>query len=175
MEPSETQPGLNTEIKVAPKNLKTLCILSMIMCGIMIILSLYSLKVTYMPSENDTDKLQQQVDIIQKNNPDGYDLALSIIDSQGIQYGASLFVEIVALIAVMMMLRLKKTGFYIYLFAELIPYLVTITLVGVKGLPGIGAAMGAPMDSISWAIFALAVIIDFVFIFLYSKQLKYMS
>lgn len=175
MEQSETVPNLNAEVQTVPKNLKTLAILSLIWGGLMILITFWGIKKAYLPSEQDLLQQEQQLQMIQTMNPDGYQAYVDALDSQGTQNIISLLLQFVSVTGVILMLKLKKTGFYLYIFGELAPYLVMATMSGMGALAGVAGAFGQTMQAVIWVIFALAVIIDIVFIILYAKYLKFMA
>lgn len=67
---------------------------------------------------------------------------------------------IVCLVGIILMWKLKKTGFYIYVLGEIAPVIATLVLVGF-GLGGFMAALG--------------MIVPIVFIILWGVNLKHMS
>jgi uncharacterized membrane protein (DUF485 family) len=176
MEQSETNPDLNAEIKTVPSNLKTLGILSLIMGGLMILTVAWGLKKSFLPTEQDIADQQQQIEMAQKLNPEGgAELASKAIADQGTQGIIGLFCQIISVVGVILMLKLKKTGFYLYIFGELISYVFMIILFGFKGMIGIAGAMGDTFETIGWVVAGLMIVQDFVFIWLYSRQVKFMS
>lgn len=175
MEQSETVPNLNAEVATVPKNLKTLCILSLIWGGLMILMTLWGIKKSYLPSEQDLMQQQQQLQMIQSMNPDGYQAYADAIESQGTQNIISLILQIVSVAGVLLMLKLKKTGFYLYVFGELAPYIVMATMSGMGALTGVAGALGDTMQAVIWVIVAIVVIIDILFIVLYARHLKFMK
>lgn len=175
MEQTEATQNLNVEIVKVPKFLKTLCTLSFIMCGLMILMQVWTLKKVYLPTEQDVIMEQQQLEMVQSMNPEGYDAAVKSIESRGVQGTITLVMEVLAFIGVMQMLRLKKSGFYIYVFAELLPYVVSIIMDGFGGMVAIAGAFGETMQTVAWVVVGLTIVIDFVFIFLYGRHIKYMS
>jgi len=64
------------------------------------------------------------------------------------------------LVGALMMRRLKKTGFYIYLVGEIAPVIVTAWLLGFSLVGGISTGFAA--------------VVALVFVILYSTQLKYL-
>ncbi len=175
MEQSESLPNLNAEIIVIPKTLKTLGILSLIMGGLMIVMGLWNIKTTYAPSESDTEKTQIMLEQVEKNSPEKYEDAVKLLDNAGPQAVAGVLTQIISVIGVILMLKLKKNGFYIYLFGELLPYIITIALLGLNGFVGAAAFFGETAALVGWIVFGLMIVLDIVFIVLYSKQVKYMS
>jgi hypothetical protein len=175
MEQSESVPNLNAEVTIIPKSLKTLGVLSLIMGGLMILVTLWSIKKAFLPNEDDLLQQQQQLEMIQQMNPDGYEAYVQAMESQGTQNVITLFTQIISVIGVFLMLKLKKNGFYLYVFGELIPYVITVTMSGLGALTAMAGAMGETMQTVVWAVVALVIVIDIVFIILYARHLKYMS
>jgi hypothetical protein len=176
MEQFEPTPDLNAEVAAIPSNLKTLTTLSLIMGGLMILMVIWGLKKSYFPSEKDTADQQQQIEMAGKMNPDGgAETAAKAIEDQGVQGVVGLLCQIISVIGVVLMLKLKKTGFYLYVFGELISYVFIIVLFGFKGLIGVAGAMGPTFEAVGWVVAALMVIQDFIFIWLYSKHVKIMA
>jgi hypothetical protein len=176
MEQFESTPNLDVEIKTIPKNLKTLTTLSLIMGGLMILLAGWGLKKSYAPSEKDLADQQQQIEMAQKMNPNGgFEKASKAIEDQGVQGIVGLLCQVISVIGVVLMLKLKKTGFYLYVFGELISYVFMIILFGFNGLIGIAGAMGDTFAMIGWTFAALTIIQDLIFIWLYSKHVKIMA
>ena len=172
----DSNANLNTEITKVPKTLKTLGILSLIMGGLVILISLWSLKKDFLPSEQDNLDREKVLEMVQQQNPmDGYEKAVKILDDQGTVNIVTLLVQIISVIGVVMMLKLKKNGFYFYLVGELISYLILIILFGITSLAGIAVAYGGLIQTIGFIVAGLVVVQDIVFIVLYSRQLKYMS
>lgn len=176
MEQSETVPNLNAEIQVVPKTLKVLGILSLIMGGLMILLTLWSIKKDYLPSEDDIAGKAKIMEDVQRQNPvDGLEKATAFFESQPTSNLISLFTQVISVIGVILMLKLKKNGFYIYIFGELISYFIIAVLFGVSAFYGIAEAYGGIVKTIGMIVPVLMVIQDVIFIVLYAKQLKYMS
>ncbi len=175
MEHTEAMQNANEGIVKVPKFLKTLCTLSFVMCGLMILMQVWTLKKVYLPSEQDLVMEQQQLEMVQSNNPRSYDAAVKSMESRGNQGIITLVMEVLAFIGVMQMLQLKKTGFYIYVFAELIPYIITLVMDGYQGMIAIAGSFGETMQTVAWVVVGVTILIDLLFIFLYSKQLKFMS
>lgn len=174
MEQSQTIPTLN-ETTVLPKQLKIICILSLIMGGIMIISSLWNIKVHYAPSDGDLERKQQETEQLIKFSPDSADQIYAMEDGKGINSIVGLITEIISVVGVVLMFRLKKTGFSIYIAGELLPYIINIAVKGGSQMMGEISMMGGPFKALGIFIFSVMIIIDVVFIFLYSRQTKYMS
>ena len=175
MEQSESISNLGDEKKGLPKGLKILCILSLIMGGLMISGSLWNIKAFYAPSESDIERREMETKRLLQFNPDMAEQIYIMEGNKGVEGIIGLIVETASVIGVILMMKLKKTGFYIYMAGELLPYVISTA---VKGLSQTGAEMqlmGGPIKSLGIVIFAVIVILDLLFIFLYSKQTKYLE
>jgi len=157
-----------------PKQLKIICILSLIMGGIMVIMMFFGIKQHYFPSEADKINMAESMKKIMEVNPN-VDEITSIMEKSGANAIFGLVTEILSIIGVVLMLKMKKNGFFIYVAAELLPIIGTVVIVGFVGLLGPFAMLGEKFQGlgIGYAVAALA--IDLLFIFLYSKHLKSMS
>src|SRR3954469_12481555 len=168
MEQSQEIPALNEETGL-PKQLKTLCILSLIMGGLLIIMLLFAIKQHYFPSEDDKIKMAENMEKILAVNPN-IDEIQDMMEKAGPNACAGLLTQVLSVIGVILMLKLKKVGFYLYIVAELLPYVFTIVLVGFIGLYGPFAMLGEKLKMLGVAYAIISVILDFLFIFLYSKH-----
>ena len=174
MEQSESTIHLDEGAKKLPKNLKTLGILSLIMGGLMILGSLLNIQKYYFPTESDLQQKQETMEQMSKLSPESVDAIMVMEEGKGIDGIIGLITQIVSVIGVVLMLKLKKNGFYIYIAGEVLPYILNIAVKGVSGMAAI-SALGGPMKMIGIIGFVLMIILDIVFIVLYSKQTKYMS
>ena len=144
------------ETKKRPSFLTVLCILSFVGIGIGIISAVYSL-ITF----SATTELINQYGSAMENSPLG-----GMVDTL-VKWGQTLYtIEIVAnlicLAGVLMMWKLKKNGYFIYIVGEIAPAIATFALMG--GYGPLGTFM-----MVSGLIFPI------VFIILYGLNLKHMS
>ena len=144
------------ETKKRPSFLTVLCILSFVGIGIGIISALYSL-ITF----SATTELINQYGSAMENMPFG-----GMVDTL-VKWGETLYtIQIVAnlicLIGVLMMWKLKKTGYFIYLVGEVAPAIASFALMGGYGPLG-------TLAMVSGLIFPIA------FIIMYGLNLKHMS
>lgn len=156
-----------------PQFLSVLCILSWVMCGIMLVLSLMGLA---MKPSAETQK--EQIEQIRQFNPEAAAQMESAIAEQG--GGGQMLSTILGILAiglcfygVLMMWKLKKTGFYIYLAGELLPY-IGMLMGGAAAMSAL-SAMGGAAQTAGAIVIALMVIVDIVFIALYAINLKHMN
>lgn len=168
----------NTEIipNEKPQALKTLCILSFIGCGLIFILSLMSIPNILKSDE----KKQQEIEQVRGFSEEMADqLEMQYMDpSYKTRMISKLVIDIgfltLTFVGVLMMWRLKKTGFYIYAASEILYYFSGfITGQGdpmkmMDSFPGF-------MKNIAFVVLGLMVVQDLLFIFLYWRQTKHMS
>jgi hypothetical protein len=143
-----------------PQFLKILCILSFIMCGLMILVYLIG---TFMlgVSDETAAELMEKMQEAYPNIQVGGDS--NVIHAIGIASLIGLIANIISLVGVVMMWRLNKIGFFIYAIAE-----IAVNFVGMD--VNAGAEGG---KSYGGLIFYL--IIDIAFIVMYAVNLKYMN
>jgi hypothetical protein len=155
-----------------PQFLKVLCILSFIGCGIMLLFGLFGLKnlfhtVEELASEQNMMQLQQM-------SQEGYDAAVNALQYKNINAIFGLLTPLLSLFGVIMMWNLKKAGFILYVFAELLPYLLIFLTTGLKSVTAMGGMM-ENFQSIIYVVMIMVVVFDLAFIIMYSLNLKYMK
>lgn len=169
----------NTEVipqEERPKALRTLCILSYIGCGLIFLLCLLSI-----PNILKSDEAKQrEIEQIRGFNEGMADqLEAQYLDpSYKTKMTAKLFIDLsflaLTLIGVVMMWKLKKTGFFIYAASEILYYFSGF-LTGQGDPSKMMDSMPGFMKNIAVVVFALVIIQDLLFIFLYWRQTKYMK
>ena len=142
-----------------PQFLKVLCILSFVACGLVILI--YSLGAMAMGMSEETisgvwDKVIESQPQLESVNP------VEFFHKVGKLCLYNLLTNIASLVGVILMWRLNKIGFVIYIIAELATNFMGLDM----------NVEGADKSSLSM-IFSIAV--DFVFIVMYALNLKYMN
>lgn len=159
-----------------PSGLNTLAILSFIMCGIWILVNLFSLisGLTTSPEES-LAKLERVDPQMAEKMKDLY--TPEMMNNNLIGAAGGLILTFVSLYGVMMMYKLKKTGFYIYTAGELLTYVLSFAVGGTKAMTASFSAfgMGDSITSTIYIITGIMILLDLLFIFLYSRHLKSMS
>jgi hypothetical protein len=143
-----------------PTFLKVLCILSFVLCGLWIVLFLFAAIVCFGLNE---DTIAQVWDRVTASQP-------MLTDSDPILFFRevaklclyNLVANLVSLVGVIMMWRLNRNGFFIYVMAELGANFLALLV----DIPG--------NDSFSGSFF-FNLIFDLVFIVLYAVNLKHMK
>ena len=140
-----------------PTFLTVLCILSYIGVGIAVITSLVAITAgkagsMFMNAAKDIEGMETS----------GMETA-----SKGLKYastvsGVSLISALVVLVGVIMMWKLKKTGYYIYIVGEIAPVIASFLLIGMAGFFGGFMAM-------------IGLIFPVLFIILYGLNVKHMA
>ncbi len=153
-----------------PQFLSVLCILTWTMCGLSLIMSLYGLV-----AKPSAEVQKQQIEQIREINPEAADKMEASINasSQGLGTALNLLAVVLSGFGAYMMWNLKKTGFYLYIAGELIPYIGMAT----GGAAALGAlsSLGKGAEAAGAIVIGLLLIIDIVFIVLYGLNLKHMN
>jgi hypothetical protein len=162
----------NVEVAKRPKFLQTLCILSFIACGIMIIFGMYGLKNLFSTVEELASEKNMQM--LQEISQESYDNAIAALQYKDINAIFGILTPILSLIGVIMMWNLKKPGFILYVFAEILPYILIAFTTGMTTFKAMGGAM-ENFQSVIYVVMALMVVFDIAFIIMYALNLKYMK
>ena len=144
------------EVKKRPQFLTVLCILSFVGIGIGVISALYSL-LTF----SSTIEMMNRYGDLMSSSPFG-GMVDSLIKWGQTLYAIQIVANLVCLAGVLMMWKLKKSGFFIYIVGEIAPAIASFALMGGYGPLG-------TMAMIMGTIFPIA------FIIMYGLNLKYMS
>ena len=141
-----------------PDFLKILCILSFVACGLMILLT--SIGTICLAMDDATiDKIWPQV---AASSPEMAEVdPYTLFHGFGMACLYSLIANIFSLIGVIMMWRLEKIGFFIYVLAELVPNFISSDM-GIRKENSLGGLI-------------FVVLIDLVFIIMYMVNLKHMN
>ena len=153
--------------------LKVLCILSFVMCGVNLLIGVLNI---YQSSPEVIAKNIEQIRDIKPEMADQMEnQMIAMQDNTYAKLAPYLnFVYIlISFLSVMMMWNFKKTGFYIYSIAEILPYTAFIFLG--KNSMNMMAGAGENMAMAGMVAMVFMVIIDLVFVVLYSKCLKEMK
>jgi hypothetical protein len=161
-----------------PPLLNTLCILTFIWAGICILTSFTQIPSLYQSTQNN-EQMQTLVEQMQESNPTLGETFLKIFEiidqHKRVNWIFSFVGNCFSLMGALMMWNMQKKGFYIYAAAELLPTLLSLCFSGFGDmLNALGGVAGGIMVSVLIAISILIIVMDIVFIGLYSSQLKYM-
>jgi len=163
---------LNVEVAQRPKFLKVLCILSFIACGIMLVLGIFGLKNLFSSVEElASDENMQR---LQEISEASYDSAVAALQYKDINAIFGFLTPALSLLAVIMMWNLKKAGFVLYVFAEILPYVLVAFTTGMDTFNAMSAGM-ENMKAVINVVIALVIIFDIGFIVMYALNLKYMK
>lgn len=156
-----------------PQFLTVLCVLSFIMCAFLFISGIWNI------IQNTPEHLMESAEQLRKFSPEMADQ----LEAQAVAMQESTYMQIrpymdiifvlISFLGVLMMWKLNKTGFYLYLVGELAPYLglifaakETMAMMSSGGKAGqIGGAIAI----------VLMVIFDIAFIAMYAANLKHMK
>lgn len=153
--------------------LKVLCILSFVMCALSLLKEISGL------IQNTPEARREQIEQVRTIKPDMADamenemIALQEIPYYKVAPYLDILYILLSFLGVFMMWNLNKKGFYIYSIAEILPYTAYIFL----GDSTFGFANSIIPGGAKFAMIAIIfmVIIDLVFVALYSKCLKEMK
>jgi hypothetical protein len=159
-----------------PQALKTLCILSYIGCGIIFLLTLMSIPNITKSDERKAQEIEQVRGFSEEmaNQLEAQYMDPNYKTKMTMKLVVDLLFLGLTLTGVVMMWKLKKTGFYIYAASEILYYFSGF-LTGQGDPSKMMDSMPAMFKSVALGVFALVVIQDLVFIILYWRQTKYMS
>lgn len=153
--------------------LKVICILSFVMCGLSFLQGIMRL------IQDSPETRREQIEQIRQIKPDMADqMENEMIAMQENPYSKvapylDLLYIILSFLGVIMMWNLNKIGFYIYSIAEILPYTAYLFLG--KNAFGMANSMVPGGATIAMIFIILMVIIDLVFVALYSRCLKEMK
>lgn len=149
--------------------LKVLGILSIVLAGLLILASLFNLR-NFAMTDEDIDVQFEQVS---QYYPDmDYEQFADSVRMGGPKAVTDILTNIICIIGVVMMLRKNKKGFYIYIFAELLPYITAAFFGGYDSSKTSAFIKIDGAENIVWIMFAVMLALDSLFIFLYYKQVK---
>ncbi len=156
------------------QTLTVLCVLSFIASAIMIVVFAMGINKAILSPEEAAQQ-QQMVNMMKIFNPE----AARSIENGLLMNVFQLVAQLLSLVGVVMMFKMKKTGLYIYAAFELIPYLFILFLTGTEGLKlliSLGLESGMEdrglLNNIFYIVTLCFVLTDVLFIFLYSTNLK---
>lgn len=162
------------EFDQRPQFLKTLCILSFIMCGIMLLFALVGLKNIFMSPE-EIMGMNPYLQTMQDENPTAYQALLDSMQYKNINAILSFVMPLLSLWGVILMWKMKKTGFYIYLVGELLPYITVAIFNGMSAMYASTAMMGDKGTIVMNVIIGMIIVFDILFIVLYALNLKHLK
>lgn len=157
-----------------PQFLTVLCILSFIMCGLMCLGAIYGLV------KNNPENLQESLEKMREVSPQMADqMEENMVSMQESTYGQispylSFLYVILSFLGTMMMWKLNKKGFYIYIAGELLPYLGFI-VAGKQAMSMMSAMGGGAAESIGIIVMVFMLLFDAGFIVMYGLNLKHMK
>lgn len=157
-----------------PQFLKVLCILTWVCSGLMLLNTLAGMIMK--PSE---EQKMEQIEKMREINPEGAaQMEIALNSQSGGQHILNSILTVIALLlsaaGAMWMWNLKKTGFYIYLAGEALPY-VSFFLGGAAAMQAVASMAGSMGNAIVGAVIGIMVVFDIAFIIMYAVNLKHMN
>lgn len=161
--------------------LSTLCILTFIGTGLMLLMTLVGTPNAFKSADEMATEMMDNVSKYAETNPEVAEMMSGQIDElmETQKYALSNWIlgllgNILTLIGAIWMWNLKKTGFYLYCAAELIPSIISMFFFGgVKMMTATFSMMG--MESLGTIMIGIMITLDLLFIGLYAMNLKHMK
>lgn len=160
----------------APKRsqfLTVLCVLSFVMCALGFAGGIWKVY------QNTPEAMRKNIEYFKAINQEAADqMENNMIEMQSNSFfKVSPYLELVytllSFLGVLMMWNFKRTGFYIYAIAEILPYTNFLFMgknsLNMMGPPGGNSAMFAMIGLV------ISIAIDLIFVYLYSRNLKEMN
>lgn len=174
METTTSSQFINDIAPERPQFLKVLCILTWVACGLMFLSSLSGLFM-----QPSLEEQQNQIEKMRELSPEAADKMEAALSSQsGSERTMNAVLNLVSVLlsayGAVMMWKLKKAGFYVYILGEVLPYL-GFALGGAAAMSAVAGMAGGMGSAILGGAIAFMVILDVVFIVLYALNLKYMK
>lgn len=161
--------------KKRPTFLTVICILSFIGCALAFLAGIYNI------IQNTPEHRAESIEKIRTLNPAMADqMEENMIAMQESAYGQvapylSFVYLLISFLGVLMMWKLNKKGFYIYLVGELLPYVFMLIFSKETMAMMSGGAGGGFMQTVFMVTITLMVLFDIAFIVMYGMNLKHMK
>ncbi|MFL5753090.1 MAG: hypothetical protein ACJ76F_06770 [Bacteroidia bacterium] len=165
----------NNMAPARPEFLKVLCILSFVGIGIVLLMSLAGLPKLFQSPEMRMAEMEKMEQI----SPGFMEKMAPILGDPNYtakavsKFCIDLLFQVLSLIGVLQMWKLRKRGFYIYMAGELLPYVTSLIFADQSA--AIINSLPQTIAKIAYVVIGIFVIFDLVFIFMYSRNLKYMK
>lgn len=157
-----------------PQLLTVICILGFIMCGLGLIGGVWSI------IQNTPENMAENIEKMRAFSPEMADK----MEDQMINMQENVYMQIspylnfvyllLSFMGILMMWKLQKKGFYIYLAGELLPYLGFI-VAGKETMAMMGSAGGGAGQIAGTVMLVLMLVFDIAFIAMYAVNLKHMK
>ena len=155
-----------------PQFLTVICVLSFIMCGLALVGGVWNI------IQSSPEHIAESVEKMRQFSPemaDQFEQRMADIQEntfmQISQYLGFIY-TLISFMGVLMMWKLQRKGFFVYLAGELLFYLGFIF----AGKEMMGAMSGGgTMEGVGYAVVGLMLIFDIAFFIMYAVNLKYMK
>lgn len=157
-----------------PQFLTVICVLSFIMCGLSLLGGIWGI------IRNTPENMAESIEQMRAVSPQMADqMEQQMTEMQESTYAQispylNFIYILLSFLGVMMMWKLKKKGFYVYLAGELLPY-VGLLLAGKQAMAMMGAAGGGMAQTMGIVIMVFMLVFDAAFIVMYALNLKHMN
>ena len=170
-----------TGVKKRPTFLTVLCILTFVGTGIMLLASFTQIPDTFLRSSQQQiaiqeTKLAQAEAMMPGITEKMTDMILEMAPYKVPTWLIGFMGNLLTLFGAIMMWKRRKIGFYIYVAAELVPFIVSLAFLnGMKMMTSSFSMMGPAFEGIGVALIACFLIFDIAFIIMYGVNLKHMD
>ncbi|MBK7666328.1 MAG: hypothetical protein IPJ32_02690 [Sphingobacteriaceae bacterium] len=157
-----------------PQLLTVICILGFIMCGIGLLSGVWNI------IQNTPENMAESIEKMRDFSPEMADKMeenmMAMQDNVYMQVSPYLnFVYILlSFMGILMMWKLQKKGFYLYLAGEILPYLGFI-VAGKETMAMMGSAGGGAGEIAGFVVVGLMLLFDAAFVIMYAVNLKRMN
>jgi hypothetical protein len=155
-----------------PQFLTVICILSFVWCGVSFLLGIWGV------IRNTPENMAESIEQVRQFKPEVADeMEQNMIEMQESTYAQispylNFVYILISFLGVLMMWKLNKKGFYVYLIGELLPYIGF--LVAGKQMMSMMSG-GGMMKGVGMIMVLLMLVFDAAFIVMYGLNLKYMN
>lgn len=174
----ETENTMMTEEKQRPNSLKILCILSFIGVGLMLLSSAINFNQTFIKTaEQKAIEREQTYEMMLQAKPEMADQMIqAMVDAE--QYAAATWTigfvcNLITLVGVILMWKMKMNGYYLYLTGELLPWILPFLFAG--GMASFKALGGMLGPAFAGILMGLMIVQDIIFLVLYTLNRKHLS
>lgn len=157
-----------------PQLLTVICILGFIMCGLGLIGGIWGI------IQNTPENMAESIEQMRNFSPEMADkMEENMINMQeNVYMQVSPYLNfaylLLSFMGILMMWKLQKKGFYIYLAGELLPYLGFI-VAGKETMAMMGSAGGGVGQIAGTVMLVLMLVFDIAFMVMYAVNLKHMK
>lgn len=169
------------EEKKRPTFLSVLCTLTFIGAGLMLLFSLFSIQETFFTTTQEKiERMEKAYEPMENSMPGITEKMIDFVienDKHAVpNFLLNFFGQILSLVGAILMWKLRKSGFWLYAAAEILPSVISFAFLnGMKAMTGMLSAFGPMVENIGMVFIVIILILDFAFIVMYAANVKYMK